>query len=252
MFHAHLDVLATRIPPSQITDHTRNPTGTTPMEHSRNPMETVIELFRTRDIANLGMTLTKDTADRDTLWDKCMDDLLTHTNRQIEPSTAYSRYPHTKASSSISSSNQHTRTSINQHTRTSIVNQLYCSTLSSQPESCTSTCTHSSLTDRLRIIASRKNTPKNCTTTSRHSMSIAKVSSKMKSIRKTTAHTMSPMTINKSSMMMTLMLTMLKSVLQHAINATAALPSKTPYTGTFKKHGWCQNQQKQKTQSHTG
>ena len=89
-------------------DHTRNPTGTAPMEHPRNPMETVIEPFRTRYIANLGRTLTKDIADGDTLWDKHMNNLLTRTNRQIEPSTAYSKYPCTKASSSISSSNRHT------------------------------------------------------------------------------------------------------------------------------------------------
>ena len=243
MSHAHLNILATCISPGQIMDHTRNCTGIAHMKHPRNPMETVMEPFRTKDIANLGKILTKDTIDQDTLWDKCMNNLLMHTNRQIEPSTAYSKNPGTKASSSISS---------NQLIQTWIANQLYCSTLSSQPKSRTSTCLYSSVTNQLRIMASSKNTATNCTTTSKHSTSIAKASSKTKSIRKTTTHTMGPMTINKSSMRMTSTLTMLKSILQHVVNATATLPPKIPYTSTFEKHARHQNWQKQKTQSHTG
>ena len=97
-----------------------------------------MEPSRTRDIANLGRTLTKDTTDRDTLRDRRMDDLLMLTNRQIEPSIACSRYPHIKSSSSSSS---------NRHTQTWIAHRLYCSTLSSQLETRTSTCTHSSATN---------------------------------------------------------------------------------------------------------
>ena len=242
MFCAHPDIPATCIFPGQITDHTRNPTGTALMKHPKNPMETVMEPFRTRDIANLGKTLTKDTTDRDTLLDRRIDDLLTCTNRQIEPSIACNRYLCTKASSSSS----------NHHTQMWIANQLYCSTPSSQPESRTLTCTHGSSTDRLLIMASKKNMAKNCTTTSRHSTSIAKASSKTKRIRRTTTHIMDPMTFNKSSMMMTSMPTTSKSVLQHAANAPAALPSKTPYTSIFEKYAWGQNQQNQKNQNYTG
>ena len=68
-------------------------------------METVMENFRTRDIANPGKILTEDTVDQDTLCDKCMKNLLMRTNRQIQPSTAYNRYPRTEASTSTSSSN---------------------------------------------------------------------------------------------------------------------------------------------------
>ena len=236
MSHAHPDVPATRIPLSQITDHARNPTGTAPMEHPRKTMETVMEPF------SPGRILTKNTADRNTLQDKRMNNLLMRTNRQIEPSTAYNRYPRTKASSSSS----------NQHTQTWIANQLYCNTPPSQLERSTSTCTHSSATDWLHIMVSKKNIAKNCTTTSRHSTSIAKASSKTKSIKKTMTHTMDPMTINKSSMMTTLTLTMSKSVLQHAANVTAALSPGMHYTSTFKKHAWYQNLAKAKNQSHLG
>ena len=162
MSHAHQDVPATCILTGQITDHTRNPTRTAPIEHPKNSMETVMESFKSRDIANLGRTLTKDTADQNILWDKCMDNLLTHTNKQIEPSTLYSKYPHTKANSSINSN----ISSSNQHTQTWTANQPYRCTLSSQPESCTLTCTHNSVTNWLRNMASSKNTATNCTTTS--------------------------------------------------------------------------------------
>ena len=225
---------------SQITDHTRNPTRTAPIKHPKYPMKIIMEPFRTRNMASLGKTLTKDTTDWDTLQDRHMNDLLTRTNTQIEPSTAYSRYFHTKASSSSS----------NQHAQTWIANFLYCSTPSSQPEIRTSTRTHSSATDRLRIMASKKNTIKNHTTTSKHSTSIAKASSKTKSIRKTTTHTMDPMTINRSSMITTSMLAMSKSILQHAVNVTAALLPRTHYTSTFEKHGERQNRQRQRNQSH--
>ena len=98
IFYVHLDVPATRIPPGQITDYTRNPTKTAPIEHPKNFMETIMEPFRTRDIANPGRTLTKDTTDRDTLWDRRMNDLLIRINRQIESSTACSGYPCIEAS----------------------------------------------------------------------------------------------------------------------------------------------------------
>ena len=90
MFHAHLDVLATHIPPGQIMGHTRNPTGAAPMKHPRNPIETVMKPF------SPGKILTKNTANRDTLWDRRMDNLLIRTNRQIELNTAYNRYYCTK------------------------------------------------------------------------------------------------------------------------------------------------------------
>ena len=106
----HLGILATRIPPGQITDHTRNLTGTAFMEHFRNLIKTIMKPFRTRDIANLGKTLTKDTTDQDTLQDKHIDNLLTLTNRQIEPSTACSRYSRIKASTSSNSIHRHTQT----------------------------------------------------------------------------------------------------------------------------------------------
>ena len=224
MSHAHPIVPLTCIPPGQIADHTRNSTETALIEHPRNPMNTIIEPFRTRDIANLGRTPTKDTANQNTLWDKPMGNLLTRTNRQIEPSGAYSRYP------CISSSSR--------HTQMWIANQLYCSTLSSQLERCTSTRTHNSTTNWPRIMASSKNSATNCMTTSRHSTITAKASGKTKSIRKMTTHMMDPMTINKSSMMMTSTLTTSKSVLRHAVNATAALPPKMPYTSIFEKHAW--------------
>ena len=240
MSHAHLDVPAAHIPPGQIMDHTRNSTRTASIKNPRKRMKTVIEPFKTRNIANPGRTLTKNTTNWDTLWDRRMNNLLTHTNRQIKLSTAYSKYSYTKASSSSS----------NQHTQTWIANQLYHSTPSSQPERRTSTHTHSNAIDQLRIMASKKNTAKNRTTTSRHSTSVVKASSKMKSIRKTTTHTIDPMTINKSNIMTTSMLTMLKSVLQHVANVTAAFFSRMPYTGTFEKHAWRQNWQKQNNQSH--
>ena len=244
MSHAHLDIPATRISPGQITDHIMNPTKTAPMEHPKNPMETVMESFRTRDIANLGRTLTKNITDWDTFLDKRMDNLLTLTNRQIEPSTACSRHSHIKASTTSSNSNQ--------YTQMWIANQLYCSTPSSKLENRTSPCTHKSATNWLRIMANRKNKAKNCTMTSGNSTSIAKASSKPKSIKRTMTHTMNLMTINKSSIMMTLTPIILKSGLQHVANVTAALPLKTLYTSTFEKPAWRQNQQKQKGQNHMG
>ena len=110
MSHAHLDVLATRIPLGQITDHTKNPTRTGPMKHPKNPMKTIMKLFRTRYIANIGKTLTKNTTNRDTFWNRFMDNLLTLTNKQIKLSTACNRYPCIEASTSTSTSNQHTQT----------------------------------------------------------------------------------------------------------------------------------------------
>ena len=66
MSYVYLDVPATRILPGQIMDHTRDPTKTTPMEHPKDPMETVMEPFKTRDTANPGRRLTKNATDRDT------------------------------------------------------------------------------------------------------------------------------------------------------------------------------------------
>ena len=96
--HAHPNILATHILRGQITDHTRNPTGTAFKKHPRNLRKTVMEPFRTRDIVNLSRTLIKDTSDRDTLQDRRINNLLTLTNRQIEPNTACSRYPCIEAS----------------------------------------------------------------------------------------------------------------------------------------------------------
>ena len=103
MSHVYLDVPATHILPSKIMDHTRDPTETALIKHPKNHMETVTEPFKTRDTANLGRRLTKDTTDRDTRQDTHMDNLLNCTNKQIELSTAFSKYHRTKASNSSSS-----------------------------------------------------------------------------------------------------------------------------------------------------
>ena len=66
MFYVYLDVLATRIFLGQIIDYTRDPMKTALMQHPRNHMVTVMDLFKTRDIANPGRRPTKDTTDRDT------------------------------------------------------------------------------------------------------------------------------------------------------------------------------------------
>ena len=167
-----------------------------------------MKFFKTRDIANPGKRLTKDTIDRDTLWGKHMDNLLTCTNRQIELNIAYNKYHCTKASSSNSS---------NQHTQMWIANRLYCSILLSQLESCTLNCTHSNATNQLRTMASRKNVTKDCTATSKRSTSIAKTFSKTKSIKKTMCIWMTcttdPIIISMSSMMRTLRSITSKSVL---------------------------------------
>ena len=103
MSHMYLDVPATSIFLGQIIDHTKDFTETVPIKHPRNHMKTVMEPFKTKDTANPGRKLTKDTTDRDTHQDKCMNDLLTCTNKQIKLSTVYSRYHRTMASSSSSS-----------------------------------------------------------------------------------------------------------------------------------------------------
>ena len=69
MSQVYLDVPAIRIFPSQIMDHTRDLTETTLMKHPKNYMKIAMELFRTRDTANPGRILTKDTANQDTCQD---------------------------------------------------------------------------------------------------------------------------------------------------------------------------------------